>query len=155
MSDDAKTDLFPPDRLPCISLWTPWANWVALGWKTIETRTHARFAKLVGHRIGIHYALRFDPAAFMSAYPYLTPAQRELSTDFLRVGGHVGCTAFVREVRWLTEADESAALIECRSVRRFGLFLENVKTLPVGDGVKGAQGIFYIPMPASATETIK
>jgi predicted transcriptional regulator len=40
-----------------ITLWQPWASFIALGWKTIETRTHDRFKNLVCERIAIHAGL--------------------------------------------------------------------------------------------------
>lgn len=46
-----------------ITLWQPWATWVVLGWKTIETRLHPRFASLAGQVIGIHAGLKFDDLA--------------------------------------------------------------------------------------------
>ena len=45
-------------EIPCISLWQPWASLIALGWKTVETRGHNRFACLAGRRIAIPAAGR-------------------------------------------------------------------------------------------------
>ena len=52
-----------PEELTVISLWRPWCFWVMLGWKTIETRTHDRFANMMGKRIGIHAAQKWDDEA--------------------------------------------------------------------------------------------
>lgn len=39
---------------PVITLYQPWATWIMRGWKTIETRTHNRFACLDHKTILIH-----------------------------------------------------------------------------------------------------
>lgn len=43
-----------PTTLPAISLWQPWASLIALGAKTIETRSWRAPARLIGQRIAIH-----------------------------------------------------------------------------------------------------
>jgi hypothetical protein len=136
-------------ELDCITLWAPWANWVSLRWKTIETRTHSRFAGLVGKRIGIHAGLFWDATAIAQALPYLSPERIELSKAFPRVGGNVLCTAMVSEQRWLTAEDSPAALIDCGSVRRHGLFLTDIRSLPACEEtyVKGRQGKFTVSLP--------
>lgn len=111
-----------------ITLNMPWANWVSLGWKLIETRTHARFKNLVGQRIGIHASLKWDKNALSLAAPYLTTEQQEQSEKFLRIGGAIICTAFVEDFRRLTEADEIKALIQCTTTR-YGLFLRDVNQI--------------------------
>lgn len=144
------TDAASSVRLPCISLWQPWIYWVGLGWKTVETRLHDRFRGLAGQRIGLHAALKWDRHAIEAAVGFLTADQVEQTRDFLRFGGHLACTAMVSEARWLTTADSAASLIECRSVRRFGLVLTDVRILPACEAtyVKGRQGKFYVDLPA-------
>ena len=151
-----------PKMIPCISLWQPWASWIALGWKTIETRTHMRFASLVGRRIGIHASMRWDNSWREAAHPFLSNARRGETVcwerDFIEKKfpnlGIVVCTAMVSEHRACdrtTCVDSHAALIECNSTQRFGLILSGVKTttyFSLGvhkQPVKGKQGIFYIP----------
>ena len=132
--------------MPVISLWNPWAIWVGLGWKTIETRLHDKYASLCGKRIGIHAALKWDDTAMDAARPYLTEYQYLASKDFLKVGGAIICTVRVRGVDWLSNSDSKSALIDCGSVRRFGLFLDDVQTIPM-IGCKGKQGIWYYEIP--------
>ena len=129
-------------EIPVISLWTPWANWVALGWKPIETRTHNRFAKLLGQRIGIHASLHWDKDAIDTARPYLSAAQIYDTTRFLRISGAIICTAFVREYRKLNPLDEAGALIDCTHVTRYGLFLSDIEVIEAFP-CKGRQGIWY------------
>lgn len=46
------------EGLPAITVWQPWASLIALGVKTIETRSWPAPDRLVGQRIGIHAARR-------------------------------------------------------------------------------------------------
>lgn len=136
-------------ELPCISLWAPWAQWVGLGWKPIETRTHTRFRSLVGQRIGIHASKSLDQEAVPAAYRWLTAAQRFRTLDpkdplFAKAGGCLIATALVFAFMPLGVEHEADALIECRSVKRFGLILEEPELLPKPLPVKGGQGIFYV-----------
>lgn len=129
-------------EIPVISLWGPWANWVSLGWKTIETRRHKRFVSLVGRRIGIHATTKWDDTAIEQATPYLTEQQRYDSSRFLKIGGAIICTAWVKGFDVLAEKDSARALIDCGSVRRYGLFLTEIETVPLIEA-KGKQGIWY------------
>lgn len=136
-----------------ITLNMPWANWVSLGWKPIETRTHERFKGLVGQRIGIHASLKWDAKAMELAAPYLTATQLAQSDEFLRLGGAIICTAFVEDFRKLNEADAPDALIECKTTR-YGLFLRDVarvEAIPC----RGFQGIwnYEFPHPGKAKGT--
>lgn len=130
-------------QLPVISLWMPWANWVAVGWKTIETRTHKRFASLKGKRIGIHASVKWDKDALDLAARYLAGWQIAQTDKFLRIGGGIICTAHVQDFRPLNDYDEDEALIECSSVQRYGLILEDVEQIPVIP-CRGKQGIWYL-----------
>lgn len=132
-------------RIPVISMYGPWANWVGLGWKTIETRTHDRFKSLVGKRIGIHKAVKWDKDALRMASPYLNSIQHAASLDFLRIGGAICWTALVKDHRPLCSCDSQAALIECET-KRYGLLLEDVQMIEVIP-CKGKQGIWYYDVP--------
>lgn len=138
------------ERLPVITLWRPWSDWVVLGWKTIETRTHERFKSLLGKRIGIHSGLKWDTTAVMAAYKYMTDDQRLQTMDFSRdkSAGRIICTAMVKDFALLSANASPAALIECGS-RRFGLFLTHVSRTPdePWTRIKGAQGIQYVDVP--------
>lgn len=131
----------PPELTPIISMWQPWANWVLLGWKPIETRTHNRFRSLVGKRIGIHAAIKWDKDWLLRAREFLTVEQIRRTEQFVNVGGALICTAFVEKERALTAEDSAGALIECVTPRR-GLFLrdiQRIETMPMN----GRQGIWY------------
>jgi hypothetical protein len=129
------------EQLPVITLWQPWATWVMAGWKTIETRTHPRFACLVGQRIGIHAGLHWDQDAIRLAQPYLTNEQVDVTKKYLRIGGGIIGTVKVTMHRELHAEDSPAALINCEHTRRWGLFLVEpriIEAIPV----RGKQGIW-------------
>lgn len=132
--------------IPVISLWNPWAIWVGLGWKKIETRTHQRFASLVGKTIGIHSALKWDEGAIQAARPWLTEAQIYQTQKMLRVGGAICWTAFVSEHRELNPIDNPSALIDCTHITRYGLFLRDLNAIELIP-CRGKQGIWYHDVP--------
>jgi hypothetical protein len=132
--------------MPVISMYGPWANWVGLGWKTIETRTHNRFKSLAGKRIGIHKTLRWDDGAIDLARPFLDECQIAHTRTFLHLGGAIFWTAFVKEHRELDPLDNKAALIDCTHVTRYGLFLEDVQMIEMIP-CNGKQGIWYHEIP--------
>jgi hypothetical protein len=135
-------DFMGNEAIPIISLWMPWANWVMLGWKPIESRKHARFKSLAGRRIGIHASAYWDIDALKLAAAYLTHEQHAATCGFTRIGGAILGTVFVETHRPLTDADSALALIDCETVKRFGLILrepEVIEAIPA----KGKQGIWY------------
>lgn len=126
-----------------ITLWQPWATLIAEGYKTIETRTHDRFKKLVGQRIGIHAGKKFDGYAYLFYEKYISK-----DMDFLRpenqTHGAIICTALVEKVGWLETEHSKNALIDCRSTFRYGLFLSNIKKVEPPIVCKGRQGVFTV-----------
>ena len=129
--------------IPIISLWAPWANWVILGWKTVETRRHNKLAGLDGKIIGIHVTQKWDDLAIDAARPYLTESQLYRTSCFLRIGGAILGTA---RVEWTSKSPlgpefSAAALIECNTPR-YGLGLGDpqiIEAIPC----RGKQGIWY------------
>lgn len=138
--------------VPALTLWRPWADWVMLGWKTIETRTHARLRSLGKQptRLAIHAAEKWDESALDAARQWLTEEQIQATQTTIRqrpVGGHVLGTVLVVGFALLDERDEAQALIECRSVTRYGLELVNPKPLAVPMKATGRQGLFRVELP--------
>jgi hypothetical protein len=133
-------------RIPVISLWRPWANWVALEWKLIETRTHQRFKGLVGKRIGIHGSLKWDDGAIELATPWLSDKRAAMTRDFLKLGGAIICTAYAVNHRELDSLDNHQALIDCTHVTRYGLILRDIQSIEAIP-CKGKQGIWYHEIP--------
>jgi len=128
-------------KIPVITLWQPWASWISLGWKTIETRTHARFRKLKDGWVGIHAGLSWDKNALYAASNFLTDEQILESKEFKKTRGAIICVAHVSAFREMNEDDSYNALIECKT-KRFGLIFDQVKSI---EEIKasGRQGIWY------------
>ncbi|MEO8205996.1 MAG: hypothetical protein ABI615_07430 [Chthoniobacterales bacterium] len=130
-----------------ISLWQPWAQFVALGWKTIETRTHTRFNSLVGQRIAIQAAQKWDKLAGAAGDYVATPARYmkclEIGGEYPKYSCSIVATAYVQEFRLLTPEDAPAAMIECHT-KRYGLILCDVEKIFIPN-IKGMQGIFNTP----------
>jgi hypothetical protein len=136
-----------------ITLWQPWASFIALGWKTIETRTHDRFKNLKGETIGIHAGNKWDKDWYELTWEYFSFEQRRYTIDVYdqfevensNVKGNIICIATVESAGWLFKKDSQKALINCDpkelGFHRFGLCLSdiiNITPIPV----KGKQGIW-------------
>ena len=129
--------------LPVITLYQPWATWIVRGWKTIETRTHNRFACLNHKTILIHAGQTTDAAAINN--PYLTKEQLMYEPDEVLNGFILG-SAYVDATGLLCGDDyeNKAALIY--TMDRYGLFLEKIEKLKEPIPVKGEMGIWYFDM---------
>lgn len=129
-----------PLILPAITLYQPWATWVMRGWKPIETRTHNRFACLVDRSILIHAGMRTDAEAINN--PYLTREQI-LHNPAEIINGYILGKATVQAFGKLGAEHSNAALINCGSTTRYGLFLTNVEKFETPILAKGEMGIWY------------
>lgn len=131
--------------IPAITLWQPWASWIAWGWKDIETRHHAGFARLAGQRIAIHAGLQFDHSAVYQLRDHYGMTEKwSKHTEGNYPRGAVVCTAMVVEHRRLTAEDSRRAIISCN--RLFGLVLTDVQ--PCGPfPARGKQGIWNFTFP--------
>jgi len=131
-------------RIPVITLWQPWASWIAEGRKTIETRDHNRLRSLVGRRILIHAGATWDPAVSVLAARYLKPREQIVEDSFPR--GALLCLATVWQFRPLTASDSRAAMIRVGhpQVPRWGLFLSEIQQLSRPIPAKGSRGIWYV-----------
>lgn len=129
-----------PQILPVITLYQPWATWIMRGWKTIETRTHSRFACLKGKRILIHSGMKTDVSAINN--PYLTEAQIKQDPDAV-VNGYILGEAVVSDFKMLDGSHSRDSLINCDIVERYGLFLTGVQPYQNPIEVKGEMGIWY------------
>lgn len=145
---------------PVITLYQPWATWIMRGWKTIETRTHARFVSLLNKEFLIHAGQKTDNSDYAIKNPYLTKEQILHDPDEMCNGfilGKVFCYDFMH----LSEMDAKDALIECET-DRYGLFLEKVNKFEKPLYCKGEMGIWYydfdnkckVKKPATETLTL-
>jgi hypothetical protein len=139
-----------------ISLWQPWATLVSLKLKTIETRTHGRFASLWGKRIAIHATKKFDNDNYWTIFEMLIQdhmTQRQaldtINSSYV-FDGKILCTAQVVNARWapkdnleMREDWNKQAL--CEVSGKYCLFLGDIKILKKPIPYKGRQGIFEIP----------
>ena len=126
-----------------ITLWQPWASLIALGDKTIETRAHDLFKGLKCSRVAIHAGKQFQPGVLEYASRFRR-IPREHWSIFHKSQCPVSCivcTAMVLDARWLTEADNEAALCECDE-SRFGLILTGVLQVVPPAKCGGHQGIW-------------
>ena len=139
--------------MKAISLWGPWALWVAMKWKTIETRTHDRFKGLEGQTIAIHMAKKVDTTQG------LIPEGRNIGStvEVLNVAmlmelwaGKVICTAFVDKARWapnvgFVEREDWDKRACCSVAGKHLLFLSGIQYLAKPVPFTGRQGIFNVP----------
>lgn len=142
-------------RYPAITIHQPWASWISWRLKSIETRTHNRFASLKGQRIAIHAGKAWDRDAETMAR---RATGEHLCNRFYRPdlgvtgwrGGYfppgvVMCLATVEDIRTLAAEDSSAALCAARGLT--GLILADVEPLAEPFKVRGRQGIWRVELP--------
>ncbi len=143
--------------MKAITLYQPYASLIADGFKTIETRTHDRLRGLAGKRIAIHAAARAP------SNPYLDQCWREAAVHGVdeealewlshHPGGDVEfaplavilCTAQVATFGLLNDEEHGRAACCHIDRNRFGLFLEDVRTLEEPVPYKGNRGIWNVP----------
>ena len=131
--------------IPVITLYQPWASFVILGWKTIETRLHKRFKSLEGKTIGIHAGKTYGSNEM--CFKYLSPEQNEIAKE-----GKFPCGVFLGTVHVdsfgkLDDSHSQNSLIDCGNYERFGLFLSQIKEYP-NKYVTGSMGIWYFDLDA-------
>lgn len=138
--------------MKAITLWQPWAMFVAVGWKSIETRTHQRFKSLVGQRIAIHAAKKIDEASIFNNFvPDMNaPQVVEYRRMIDECKGQILCTATVADARWapnvdFVEREHWNITAMCEVAGKFCLFLEDIKPLRSRVPFRGRQGIFDVP----------
>lgn len=142
-------------NMKAISLHQPWATWVAMGWKTIETRTHHMFKNLKGQRIAIHAAQKIDyeEMRLNQYFQDRIPGGMEelaIAGEMERQKGCIVCTARVADARWapnveFKEREDWNKKAMCETGGKFCLFLEDIKPLLKRLPFTGRQGIFEVP----------
>jgi hypothetical protein len=125
---------------PVITLYQPWATWIMRGWKTIETRTHPRFACLLGREFLVHAGQKTDPEAINN--PYLTREQLLYRPEDV-INGYILGSVYCNGFNKLNDKHSKDALIDCGSVSRYGLFLKDEKPLITPIECAGEMGIWY------------
>ena len=139
--------------MKAITLWQPWATFVAIKWKTIETRTHQRLKLLARQRIAIHASKKIDRLGAWTDYlpPDTSVLQATNMEGLINMScGTIVCTATVSAVMWapnvdFVEREEWNEKAMCEVAGKFCLFLEDIKPLKNRIPFRGRQGIFNVP----------
>jgi activating signal cointegrator 1 len=125
-------------KIPAISLWQPWASFIAIGVKPYETRHWRAPARFVGLRIAIHAAKK--------------PVSRDDREWWQRISGEAAlplgafvCTAILRAVVPAESvlSDDFGDYL----AGRFCWHLVDVERLPSPIPAKGAQGFWMWSAP--------
>jgi hypothetical protein len=137
--------------MKAITLYQPWATWIALGRKTIETRGHAGFRSLVNQTIAIHAGRTFDEFALAEARRWMDPALWDTLVAYQAAWhgyprGIIVCTALVTRFRVLDVFDNREALCDCSGGGRYGLFLSQITPCD-GPKISGKMGIWELTQP--------
>jgi len=134
-------------QIPVITLHQPYAQFIMMGWKIIETRPHNRFKSLEGKTIFIHAGAHWEKNWYQFSGKYMTDDQVRQTVNwsmFKRLKPQIVCSVFVKKNAKLnSECESKKALIDCyEKDNRYGLFLINTKVIdPII--IKGSQGIWH------------
>jgi|GEM_PF-1774330 len=136
--------------IPAISLAQPWATWIAMGWKTIETRRHNRLDRIIGRRIAIHASKTWDSSSLDVAGQYLTTAQIQrhglMTSRNMYPKGELVCLATVTSGGPMDQPADAAAAL-CDFHGGVGYRLAHVEALPFGIQMAGTLSISYVELP--------
>jgi len=151
------------DPMPAITLWQPWATLVAMGLKTIETRSWLPPHELLGQRIAIHAAARPVRQCMVGCgAPFVRSVAEALRVDVIDLDdlprGAVLCTATLADAGTVAGVGDRVEVGACGSRRFTRLeaidpwgdfragrclwFLEEVSPLTPPRSARGAQGIW-------------
>lgn len=132
--------------MPAITLHAPWGSLIAAGFKTIETRSHNRFARLVGRRIAIHQGKGRAPLDQVSKWLRAVGASRA-ATWVLDYGaraplGRVVATALVHAAGPLDGSIQTNMAAGLPTAGLYGLCLADIRAFEDPVQARGAQGIW-------------
>ena len=142
-------------RIPCLSLWQPWASLVVQGHKRIENRTWPPPAWIIGKQLWIHAAKRFDAAgskALAEEAPDLAEVIAECSCDcpggaLLGSVTVVGCASWHQRPLGLTQEQDLDATFDPWFCGPWGWVLTDARVLEVPQALRGRQGIWWEQTP--------
>jgi len=122
-----------------VSLWQPWASFIARGLKTIETRDWTWLpTDLVGTRLAIHAAKRWD-TWWNDCEQFFGFGRHDLPS------GAVVAHALVEKVERLHGGADQRKAAMCDCAGRVGIFLADVVRLDPPVAYRGHQGLFCVP----------
>jgi hypothetical protein len=138
-------------RLPAVTIYQPWAHWIAIGWKRIEVRNSNVLASLVGRRFAIHAArfisVEYEARAVEFAADLGIRTKSELWDSIKDLTySAVLATGYAQAHELLTAAHSNEAMIDCSvlgGIARVGTYISDVVPLPQPIAAKGQQGIWY------------
>ena len=134
-------DLFSNDTIPAISLWQPWASFIAIGVKPYETRHWRAPPRFIGQTIAIHAAKRKPERDDIEWWRRVSGTKLDLP-----LGGFV-CTVTLREV--LRAEDVPFDEFGDYARGRFAWRLTNpVPIQPIIPAI-GRQGFWNVALPLS------
>ena len=134
-----------PERIPCISLWTPYAELVVYGEKTIETRTWPW--PYDASWLVIHEAKHVDREAERRLAPRIQAMREKHAALGQRQGGTGQATGlvYVTGCRPLLPADEEAACFYASDPPRFAWTLDHSHVFRRPVAMRGPQKFVYLP----------
>jgi len=140
--------------MKAITIWQPWASLIAYGKKTIETRSWPAPTWLIGQRIAIHAAVKWDQN--IESMCLREPCYSDLLAsgledidirEYLPLGAVIA-TAVLAESRstdegdWIYDLSDNEELYGDYGMGRHGWFLRDVERLEKPIPAKGMQGIW-------------
>lgn len=133
------------DGMRVISLWQPYASLIAQGQKQIETRSWPAPPSLIGQRIAIHAAKKWDRA--LRAVCQRFPFREDIAHPEDLPRGAIIATAILTECRstngdWVDDLSEREYEYGDYSPDRFGWFLSDVECFLEPIPAQGKQGIW-------------
>jgi len=126
-----------------LSLWRPWAELIAEGWKSIETRRwKALPMSIVGQRLAIHAAKKLDTTALARI------RDDDVGIEVIHVprapGGCFVCHGLVHKVTWLTDTPYERRRALCACDGLVGIWLTDVVKVIPPVAYRGTQGFFTV-----------
>jgi hypothetical protein len=151
--------MIPHGRVAALPLWQPWASLIAVGAKSIETRSWRCYPWLVGERIAIHATKTRSELGFVRTEPFHRRLREaRVAGDLLLVDGELPLGALIATVRvegcyeittengfelFADDPDEHA--FGDYTPGRFAWRLGDLRRLPELVPWTGSQKIFSVP----------
>jgi hypothetical protein len=145
--------------LDAITIYQPYASWIAEGWKTIETRENvAGYKGLLGKQIAIHAGQVWYEHALDTAFAngWLSQEERDKSLEFENTTGAILCIARVSVFEpSLIGTSHSTPDIGRQAMTdewygRCGMYLSDVKKFPSPVPVRGRKGVWKVNLRSVA-----
>lgn len=127
--------------IKCVSLWQPWASFIAHDLKHVETRSWPAPASILGTRIGIHAARTRDGILATSCESILSDSMRQIEEEHGPLPfGAIVATAVVEACVPVERL--KADPFGDYTPGRYGWILTDVRKLEKPIPYRGAQGLF-------------